>query len=100
VRGIDAEVDRIINVESDGALPEIEYLRWANTLFYTVQRQNKQGGYDQTLFCVAIATKKVIFKEIINRNQRALLFDSFFVYDRYLISIHDKTSVMVFVLQE
>lgn len=97
-QGTNPAYDAIIGKYSQGALQEIETLEFEGMLFFTLHHPNAVGTHDQELYCVSLNTKKTLFTETINKNQRALLFDSYFIYKRNCILLFDKQKVVVYSL--
>jgi hypothetical protein len=80
------------------SLGEVEFIEFEDSLIYSTHEKTKTGTLDQKLNIIDIRSKKIIFSEIINKNEKSRMFDSFFTYRRYLIAIKNKIELMVFRL--
>ena len=77
---------------------QVELIEYDNLLIYSNHRANKKGEIDHVLYVLDNLSKKTIFSEVINRNEKSRIFDSFFVFKHYLVVIKDKIELMVFQL--
>ncbi len=78
----------------------VETLSYNGTFFYIFQETESTGLHNQWLRGVDISTGNIIFNETINENQNTFLFDSFFVFSGYLITIKNKSDIIVYKLKE
>jgi hypothetical protein len=76
----------------------VEYLAMVNMLLVVLQRSKTPTTYDQRLLAIEIPSKKAILQEVLNENQKSVLFDSFFIYNNCLIVIQNKETVLVYTL--
>ncbi len=76
----------------------VESLFLNDVLLVTLQDGPAGGPYNQCLKAIDIPSKKVIFNQPLNENQKTVLFDSFFIYDKHLVVIKNKEEVLVFSL--
>jgi hypothetical protein len=92
----DEQIDALISPYIVEYKESVEIAEKSNVLFITSHRQNKQSMTDQHIFGIDIYTKKIILQDIINKDQTALRFDSFFIFSDFLIIIKNKVQVIIY----
>ncbi len=94
--GFMPEVDELLSQMLKPGERFIETLSYDSVLFYIVQKTLETGLHSQWLRGIDIFSKKFIFDEPLNENLNSFLFDSFFLYSRYLITIKNKNEIIVY----
>jgi len=84
---------------SDEMLREVEIIKHGNGLIFTSREANENGKTNQKLNVIDIESQKVVFSEVINKNEENRVLDSFFVYHDYLIVVKNKVEAAVYRLK-
>jgi hypothetical protein len=82
----------------DNYLKEVEIIEYFNSVIFTDREDDGRGKTNQKLNVVDIESQKVIFSDVINKNEENRTFDSFFVYCNLLIVVRNKIGVAVYRL--
>jgi hypothetical protein len=83
----------------DDTLREVEIIDHGNGLIFTSREADGKGRTNQKLNVIDNESQKVVFSDVINKNEENRSLDSFFVYSGYLIVVKNKTEVVVYRLK-
>ncbi len=95
-------IDDMINSETNklSITGNIEYVQYRDFLLCNYHSNSDKNGLTNTFVVFNLKKRKRIFKEILNINLNAFAPDSFFVYNKLLVLMKEKTQVVVYELAE
>ncbi len=83
----------------EDSLREVEIIEHEGRVIFTLREADGKGRTNQKLNVVDKESQKVVFSEVINKNEENRSFDSFFAYSDYLIVVKNKIEVAVYRLK-
>lgn len=92
--------DLITKFVSEHAVKEKpEIIKYEDTLLISFHTLNKNGFYNNNFQVLDINTKKIIFKDVLNKNVEKLQFDSFFIKNNILYLLKEKNELDLYLIQ-
>ncbi len=79
---------------------EISYLRFKDFLLFNYHEVSKSNTLNNIFTVVDLSKNKIILKEILDKSLSSLMPESFFVKDKFLFLIVDKTKVLIYKIME
>ncbi|GAB6282996.1 MAG: hypothetical protein STSR0008_17500 [Ignavibacterium sp.] len=76
-----------------------EIIKFEDALFISFHTLNKNGFYNNNFQVLDINTKKIIFKDVLNKNIEKLQFDSFFIKNNILYLLKEKNELDLYLIQ-
>lgn len=79
---------------------EISYLKFKDFLLFNYHEVSKSNTLNNIFTVVDLSKNKIILKEILDKSLSSLMPESFFVKDKFLFLIVDKTKVLIYKIME
>jgi hypothetical protein len=79
---------------------DISYLKMENLLMFNYHEVSKINLLDNIFTAIDLLKNKIILKETLDKNLGSLMPDSFFVKDKFLFLIVDKTKLFVYQIKD
>ncbi len=91
---------RIISDKTNGLdlVGEVEYNKKGSKIVFSFHFHDVEKGIANKIICTDVETTNVLFEETLNTKLNLFVPDSYFIYDDFLITLKEKTKILVYSL--